>query len=45
MTDAADLERRYRRLLVCYPAAFRQGHEQEMLSVLMAADSQTLNTK
>lgn len=36
MIDGADLERRYRRLLVCYPAAFRQEHEQEMLSVLMA---------
>jgi hypothetical protein len=36
MTDAADLERRYRRLLVCYPAAFRHEHEQEILSVLMA---------
>jgi hypothetical protein len=36
MTDAADLERRYRRLLVCYSAAFRQEHEQEILSVLMA---------
>jgi hypothetical protein len=36
MTDGADLERRYRRLLVCYPAAFRQEHEQEILSVLMA---------
>jgi hypothetical protein len=36
MTDGADLERRYRRLLVCYPAAFRQQHEQEILSVLMA---------
>jgi hypothetical protein len=36
MTDAADLERRYRRLLACYPAAFRREHEQEILSVLMA---------
>jgi hypothetical protein len=36
MTDGADLERRYRRLLVCYPAAFRREHEQEILSVLMA---------
>jgi hypothetical protein len=31
-----DLERRYRRLLACYPAAFRQEHEQEILAVLMA---------
>jgi hypothetical protein len=30
------LERRYRRLLACYPAAFRREHEQEVLSVLMA---------
>jgi hypothetical protein len=36
MTDGADLERHYRRLLVCYPAAFRQEHEQEILSVLIA---------
>jgi hypothetical protein len=36
MTAGADLERRYRRLLVCYPAAFRREHEQEILAVLMA---------
>jgi hypothetical protein len=36
MTDVADLERRYRRLLACYPAAFRHEHGQEILSVLMA---------
>jgi hypothetical protein len=36
MTDAADLERRYRRLLACYPAAFRHEHGEEILSVLMA---------
>jgi hypothetical protein len=40
MSDSADLERRYRRLLVCYPAAFRQEHEQEILSVLMAGAEQ-----
>jgi hypothetical protein len=42
MTDAADLERRYRRLLKCFPAAHRREHEQEILSVLMAgaADGQ-----
>ncbi len=40
MTDAADLERRYRRLLACYPAAFRHDHEQEILSVLMAGADQ-----
>ena len=36
MSDSADLERRYRRLLACYPRAFRREHEQEILSVLMA---------
>jgi hypothetical protein len=37
MNDDPDLERRYRRLLACYPAAFRREHEQEVISVLMAA--------
>jgi hypothetical protein len=36
MSDSADLERRYRRLLACYPHAFRDEHEQEILAVLMA---------
>ena len=36
MSDCADLERRYRRLLACYPHAFRHEHEQEILAVLMA---------
>ena len=36
MTASADLERRYRRLLACYPRAFRHEYEQEILSVLMA---------
>lgn len=36
MTDSADLERRYRRLLAVYPKAFREEHEREMLAVLMA---------
>ncbi len=36
MSDSAGLERRYRRLLACYPRAFRDEHEQEILSVLMA---------
>ena len=36
MSDSAILERRYRRLLACYPRAFRREHEQEILSVLMA---------
>jgi hypothetical protein len=42
MTDTADLERRYRRLLKCFPARYRHEHEQEILSVLMAgaADGQ-----
>ena len=31
------LERGYRRLLACYPAAWRRAHEQEMLAVLMTA--------
>jgi hypothetical protein len=37
MTDEAQLEGRYRRLLACYPRAFRAEHEEEMLAVLMAA--------
>jgi hypothetical protein len=36
MTSDRELERRYRRLLGCYPRAFRARHEQEMLVVLMA---------
>ncbi|HTP21091.1 MAG TPA: hypothetical protein VMJ65_15920 [Solirubrobacteraceae bacterium] len=36
MSDSAHLERRYRRLLACYPRAFRYEHEQEILAVLMA---------
>jgi hypothetical protein len=36
MSDSADLERRYGRLLACYPHAFRHEHEQEILAVLMA---------
>lgn len=36
MSDSADLERRYRRLLAGYPRAFRREHEQEILTVLMA---------
>lgn len=40
MSDAAELERRYRRLLALYPAAFRREHEQEMLSVLLARASE-----
>jgi hypothetical protein len=42
MTDSVELERRYRRLLKCFPARYRREHEQEILSVLMAgaADGQ-----
>jgi hypothetical protein len=36
MTDVTHLERRYRRLLACYPKAFRREHADEMLVVLMA---------
>ncbi len=36
MSESADLERGYRRLLACYPRSFRREHEQEILSVLMA---------
>ena len=36
MTDAAELERRYRRLLKYFPARYRREHEEEIVSVLMA---------
>jgi hypothetical protein len=36
MSDSAGLERRYGRLLACYPRAFRREHAQEILAVLMA---------
>lgn len=36
MTDAADLERRYRRWLRWYPKTFRREYEAEMLGVLLA---------
>ncbi len=36
MSDSADLERGYRRLLASYPRGFRREHEQEILAVLMA---------
>jgi len=36
MTDAADLERGYRRWLRWYPKSFRRVHEAEILAVLMA---------
>jgi hypothetical protein len=36
MTDQANLERRYRRLLAWYPRAFRRDNGPELLAVLMA---------
>ena len=43
MNDSASLERGYRRLLACYPKAFRRENEEEILAVLMACapDGQT----
>jgi len=35
MSNSADLERGYRRVLACYPRAFRQENEDEILGVLM----------
>jgi len=35
--DRGGLERGYRWLLACYPAAYRSVHEEEMLAVLMTA--------
>jgi hypothetical protein len=34
---AGELERRYRRLLRCYPPSHRAAHQEEMLGVLLAA--------
>jgi hypothetical protein len=36
MTDSPRLERGYRRILACYPRAFRRESEEEILAVLMA---------
>lgn len=36
MTDSSQLERSYRRVLACYPRAFRRANEDEILAVLMA---------
>jgi hypothetical protein len=36
MSEQAELERRYRRLLACYPRAFRRENEEEILAVLLA---------
>lgn len=35
ISDSARLERRYRRLLACYPRAFRRENEEEILAVLL----------
>lgn len=37
MTDSSQLERSYRRMLACYPRAFRHESEDEILAVLLAA--------
>jgi hypothetical protein len=34
--ESPGLERRYRRLLACYPRAFRRENEEEILAVLLA---------
>jgi hypothetical protein len=36
MTGSSQLERGYRRVLACYPKAFRRANEEEILAVLMA---------
>jgi hypothetical protein len=36
MSELPRLERRYRRLLACYPGAFRRENEEEILAVLLA---------
>ena len=36
MTGPAPLERRYRRVLACYPKGFRRESEEEMVAVLLA---------
>jgi hypothetical protein len=36
VSEQAKLERRYRRLLACYPRAFRRENEEEILAVLLA---------
>jgi hypothetical protein len=43
VTESASLEHGYRRLLACYPKAFRRENEEEILAVLMACaqDGQT----
>jgi hypothetical protein len=36
VTGSAGLERRYRRVLACYPKAFRRENGEEILAVLLA---------
>jgi hypothetical protein len=36
MTGSSPLERGYRRVLACYPKAFRRESEEEILAVLLA---------
>jgi hypothetical protein len=40
MTQSSGLEQGYRRLLACYPRAFRREHAEEILAVLMASAPQ-----
>ena len=40
MSEQANLERRYQRLLACYPRAFRRENEEEILAVLLACAQQ-----
>jgi hypothetical protein len=40
MTSSSQLERGYRRVLACYPKAFRRESEEEILAVLMATADQ-----
>jgi hypothetical protein len=40
VNEQATLERRYRRLLACYPRAFRRENEEEILAVLLACAQQ-----
>jgi hypothetical protein len=39
MSRAGDLERRYRRLLACYPGRYRRRHEEEIVAVLLQGAS------
>jgi hypothetical protein len=40
MTDPSQLERGYRRVLACYPKAFRRANEDEILAVLLASTAE-----